>query len=79
MGNINTDPQFTSPTNFHISPDSPCWDAGRFDVFDPDGSRSDMGYFGGPDCPIYPVVTELQITPLPGGGVQVEATGVANY
>jgi len=79
VGNINTDPQFTSSSDYHISPLSPCWNTGRPDVFDPDGSRSDMGYFGGPDCPIYPVVTDIQITPLPGGGVEVQATGKANY
>jgi len=79
VGNINIDPQFTSSTNYHISPTSPCWNTGKIDVFDPDGSRSDMGYFGGPDCPIFPIVSNIQITPLTTGGVQVQATGVANY
>ena len=80
VGNINIDPQFTNPPyDFHISSTSSCWDSGKPGVYDPDGSPSDMGYFGGPDCPIYPVVTNITITPLSGGGVQVQATGVANY
>lgn len=78
-GIINIDPQFTSSTDFHISPQSPCWDSGRPEVHDPDGSFSDMGYFGGPDCPIFPVVTDIEIVPLEGGGVEVRATGKANY
>jgi len=77
-GNINTNPFFTSSTDYHISPTSPCWNAGKPDVLDPDGSRSDMGYFGGPDCPIFPIVTEISLTPT-GTTVQIKATARANY
>ncbi|MHB8579048.1 MAG: hypothetical protein ACYDA4_04200 [Ignavibacteriaceae bacterium] len=76
---INLDPQFVSTTDLHISQGSPCWDKGNPSLFDPDGSPSDMGYFGGPDCPIYPVVTGIKIIPQPDGSIQIQATGVANY
>jgi len=76
---INKDPQFTSEDNYHIGNNSPAWDSGNPSLSDPDGSRSDMGYFGGPHCPIYPVVTSIKLVPLSDGGVKVEATGRANY
>ncbi len=79
QGLINSDPQFTSSDDYHIGSDSPGWDAGNPSLSDPDGSRSDMGYFGGPNCPIYPVVTSIKLIPLENGGVRVEATGRANY
>jgi hypothetical protein len=76
--NIDSDPKFTSSTDFRISSTSPCWNTGKPDVLDPDGSRSDMGYFGGPDCPIYPVVVSMRVIATTGG-VQIQATGRANY
>jgi hypothetical protein len=79
VGNIDINPGFIRPpADFHISASSPCWDTGKPDVSDPDGTRSDMGYFGGPETPIYPIVTEIRITPL-GTGVQIRAVGRANY
>jgi len=77
-GCINVDPSFTSITDFHISESSPCWDKGNPTITDPDGSNSDMGYFGGTDCPIYPTVFEILITPN-GGTVNLTAKGRANY
>ena len=79
QGWIDEDPLFFSSTDFHISSNSPCWNTGHPTLTDPDGSQSDMGYFGGPDTPIYPVVTKIKIIPLEGGGVRIEAVGVANY
>ncbi|MDI6766192.1 MAG: right-handed parallel beta-helix repeat-containing protein [Bacteroidota bacterium] len=79
QGVIDEDPQFQTSTDFHLVEQSPCVDTGNPTLNDPDGSRSDIGYFGGPDTPIYPVVTSLKIIPLPGGGVRIEAVGVANY
>lgn len=79
VGNINNEPVFASNDDFHISPQSPCWNTGKPDILDPDGSPSDMGYFGGPDCPIYPVVTNVKIIPQTDGSIKIEATGVANY
>ncbi len=45
-GNISADPRFTS--SYELSGSSPCVDAGDPAVDDTDGSRSDMGAFGGP-------------------------------
>ncbi len=45
-GNINTDPMFVDRvTNFHLQTGSPCIDTGDPVETDPDGSRTDMGYF----------------------------------
>jgi hypothetical protein len=50
-GNIGQDPQFVDPTagNFHLQPPSPCINTGHPLVFlnDPNGTRNDMGAFGG--------------------------------
>jgi len=78
QGCIDVDPVFASNTDFHISEGSPCWNTGTTALLDPDGSRSDMGYFGGPDCPIYPVVTQIIITPN-GNTINLQAKGRANY
>lgn len=50
-GNISTNPQFTAPTSgdFHLSPGSACIDAGNPTMLDIDGSRADMGRYGGED------------------------------
>jgi len=51
-GNITADPRFKDPSdnNFGLAPVSPCRDAGspekRYN--DADGTRNDMGYYGGP-------------------------------
>jgi hypothetical protein len=51
-GNIDTDPFFVDSQNsdFHLQSNSPCIDMGNpeFSFNDPDGSRNDMGAFGGP-------------------------------
>lgn len=79
QGCIDQDPSFTNPpTDFHISQSSPSWDTGNPSLLDPDGSRSDMGYFGGPDCPIYPTVFSIIITPT-GNNIDLQAKGRANY
>jgi hypothetical protein len=79
QGWIDQNPQFTQPPlDFHISQGSPCWNSGNPSLLDPDGSRSDMGYFGGPDCPIYPVVTEIKIEGY-GSGVNLKVKARANY
>ena len=50
-GNINLDPLFIGYENYHLLPSSPCIDAGNPDTQynDPDGSRNDMGAYGGPN------------------------------
>ena len=52
IGNIFEDPLFVDADNignrdFHLQPNSPCIDAGDPSILDTDGSRSDMGAFGG--------------------------------
>jgi hypothetical protein len=79
IGDIDVNPNFTAVGDYHISSTSPCWDKGKPDVYDPDGSRSDMGYFGGPDCSIFPVVTEVKIIQSGSNGVQIQAKARANY
>jgi len=76
---VNSDPMFTSGNDFHIPPTSPCYQTGNPGDLNPDGSQSSIGYFGGSDCPIYPVVTRIKIVPLGNGQVQIQATAQANY
>ena len=80
QGCIDQDPNFSSVTNldFHISEGSPCWNSGNPSLTDPDGTMSDMGYFGGPDCPIYPTVFEITISPN-GATIDLHAKARANY
>jgi len=51
-GNLNTNPKFVDFTmeDFHLLPNSPCIDAGNplEQYNDHDGSRNDMGAYGGP-------------------------------
>jgi hypothetical protein len=51
-GDISVDPEFAEPEWGHYSlmPSSPCLDAGDPSIIDPDGTRSNMGAFGGPDA-----------------------------
>lgn len=55
-GNISADPLFMQPDNgdFRLGPDSPCVNTGNPDPIyrDPDGSRNDMGAYGGPGATI---------------------------
>jgi hypothetical protein len=77
------DPKFVDyPLYLHLAGDSPCIDAGRigFDYYDCDGTRNDMGIYGGPDaiCGPGPVVTELQLVPatvVKGETFNIQATG----
>jgi hypothetical protein len=46
--NISIDPQFFGPTDFRIPENSPLIDRGDTLLSDPDGTRSDIGLFGGP-------------------------------
>jgi hypothetical protein len=54
-GNLNVDPGFTAASNdadwsnddYTLKSGSPCVDAGRPDLSDTDGSRADMGAYGG--------------------------------
>lgn len=37
--------------DYHLDAASPAVDAGTLGTFDPDGTRADQGYFGGPEAP----------------------------
>ncbi|HSG99394.1 MAG TPA: right-handed parallel beta-helix repeat-containing protein [candidate division Zixibacteria bacterium] len=47
-GNLSVDPGFVDTLSFHLAADSPARNAGSEKISDPDGSRSDIGLFGGP-------------------------------
>lgn len=50
-GNLSVDPLFVSyPSNLSLSENSLCRDAGDPMIQDPDGSRSDIGAYGGADA-----------------------------
>jgi len=48
QGNISLDPLFVGDNDYHLADKSPCRDAGDEGITDNDGSRSDMGLYGGP-------------------------------
>jgi len=50
QGALSVDPQFTDSLDFHLAPSSLCIDKGDSILTDPNGSRSDMGVFGGPQA-----------------------------
>jgi len=53
-GNIFANPMITDSMDYHLQAFSPCIDAGDPNILDPDGSRSDMGAYGGPYGETYP-------------------------
>lgn len=48
QGNISVDPKFVGDKDYHLSEDSPCRNSGDEGITDSDGTRSDMGLYGGP-------------------------------
>jgi parallel beta-helix repeat protein len=48
FGNISVDPKFIGKEDYHLAGGSPCINTGDPGITDRDGSRSDMGIFGGP-------------------------------
>jgi hypothetical protein len=52
-GNIFTDPMFMDTLDYYLQAYSPAIDAGDPEIFDPDGSRSDMGAYGGQYGEVY--------------------------
>ena len=80
----NTDPQLRDIDNgdYRLSSSSPLIDAGNPDLIynDLDGSRSDIGVYGGAYTWQGPVILNFEVTPdlVPQGGtVRIQATGSA--
>ncbi|MFH1011647.1 MAG: T9SS type A sorting domain-containing protein [bacterium] len=88
-GNLGEYPQFAD-TNVCLLMNSPCVNAGDPDTAynDADGSRNDMGAYGGPFASLFPLFSQPDMT-LPqstvnfeggGPGIQVEGTlAIRNY
>lgn len=82
---IAQNPQFVNATagDYRLQPTSPCINAGWDNSVyaDPDGSRNDIGAYGGPDAPSPgPMVVEIEVQPqsVPQGQpLIIRATGVA--
>lgn len=77
-GSLESDPQF-QPNSYQISAGSPCKDAGNPAYQDPDGTRADMGYYGGPDAPTFPVLQNSLIKLNEDGTIQLNAVAISPY
>ncbi len=77
-GTLEVDPKF-EPDNYQISSGSPCRNAGNPAYLNPDGTRADMGYYGGPDAPTFPVMRQSLIKLNEDGTIQLEALGISPY
>lgn len=85
IGNLTLDCLFVGTTDYRLQPTSQCKDAGNPGIIDVDGTRSDMGSFGGPTAAAFwpygnggPVITDLTIDPVivpRGGTISINATG----
>ena len=80
-GNIDAEPLFVDPENgdYHLQPASPCVDAGYPSVFynDYDGSRNDMGIYGGSDIAVSPDV--IDFGPLGQGQSKQDFFTICNF
>ena len=67
---ISVDPEFALPEWGHYSlmPSSPCLDVGDPFIIDPDGTRSNMGAFGGPDAKLVHLTLAPEADSIPPGG-----------
>ena len=83
-GNISSNPNIVDIANgdYRLQANSPCIDTGNpaGNHNDPDGSRNDMGVYGGPNSwrGLGPVITNIQVTPEQlnlGEPINIEATG----
>jgi len=74
-GNIDADPLFVSPEEGHFSllSGSPCIDTGDPELPDPDGTRSDMGAYGGPAAkPVNMTLPVTELSASPGDTIEFE-------
>jgi len=76
VGNLVADPGFVDENggDFHLAASSPCLDAGSPRILDADGTRSDMGVFGGPGGDFdetFASAFDHERQPLSGGFVAV--------
>jgi len=76
VGCIFYDPMFVDEGagDYRLMPNSFCRDRGNPDILDPDGTRSDMGMYGGPDTG-----WEAFSVPFGGGWNLVAVSGVPVY
>ena len=80
-GNIDQDPEFVDPSNgdFRLQSSSPCIDAGNSHVLynDWDGTRNDMGIYGGSDIFVEPF--EIDFGPQGIGQTKTESISIYNF
>ena len=76
VGNISVDPMYVSEANAHLQAFSPLIDAGDPNILDVDGSRSDIGCYGGPSGCSY---VYLDLAPMIPDSIiaTVDSLGVA--
>ncbi len=72
VGNIYSYPMYYSDEDFHLQAYSPLIDAGHPDILDVDGSRSDIGVYGGPYGYSY---TYLDLAPQIPDSITVDVQG----
>jgi hypothetical protein len=85
IGNLAIDCLFVGTGDYRLQAASPCRDTGNPGFFDVDGTRSDMGSFGGSAAAAFwpygnggPVITDLTLDPVivpRGGTLSINATG----
>jgi hypothetical protein len=77
-GDISTNPSISS--DYRLSTSSPCVSGGAPTLLNLDASRSDMGYYGGPDAPLLPYVTlPGNIKLNPDGTITFDMLGKVGY
>lgn len=81
IGFIEEDPMFIDIENgiYLLLDDSPCKNTGLTAYKNPDGTRSDMGYYGGDEAPTFPVVKDAKFIIDKDGNVRIEAIGISPY
>ncbi|MBD3331314.1 hypothetical protein GF356_00570 [candidate division GN15 bacterium] len=60
-GNLSVDPEFLGPDDVRPAPESPTRHAGDSAIYNPDGSISHLGVYGGPQA--WPVERIMQVVP----------------